>query len=210
MINDVGFRLKLDIWYAAGGLAQAKGLRARSSPICTLSQNGHGAGIAAVASRDAVLFIQRVYRIFSLLRFHRFYSKSEFWVKLSEISQKKWMKMSGIEWNWVKLSKNELVFTQFDSISLNSTHFFAKFHLILLKIQISSRNDENAVNWKCGKPVVWRLLKSADFLAQIGRSLSEVWVGWMTLESTSSTASKLHTRSGRCKHRSRPAWKMGV
>ena len=44
---------------APGSLAQAKGLRTRNSPICTLSQNGYGAGIAAAASGDAALWRPR-------------------------------------------------------------------------------------------------------------------------------------------------------
>ena len=107
--------------------------------------------------------IQRVYRIFSLLRFHRFYSKSEFWVKLNEISRKnEWtlVEFSEIGSNWIKINWFLLNLTQFHSIPLMFTHFFAKFHSILLKIQISSKNDENAVNWKCGKPVVWTITKT--------------------------------------------------
>ena len=105
-------------------------------------------------------FIQRVYRIFSLLRFHRFYSKSEFWVKLSEISRKnewKLVELSEIESNWIKNNSFLLNLTKFHSIPLIFTNYFAKFHSILLEIPISSKNDENAVNWKCGKPVVWNL-----------------------------------------------------
>ena len=77
-------------------------------------------------------FIQRVYRIFSLLRFHRFYSKSEFWVKLSEISRKNewtWVELSEIESNWIKINWFLLNLTQFHSISLMFTRLVRKISL---------------------------------------------------------------------------------
>ena len=52
---------------------------------------------------------------------------------------KKWVNMSGIEWTWIKLSKNQFIFTQFDPISLNSTHF----HLFFRELSLNFTRNSN-------------------------------------------------------------------
>ena len=47
---------------------------------------------------------------------------------------------------------------QFGSILLNFTIFSRMFTQFYSEFQISSKNDEKPVNWKCSKPLAWRKL----------------------------------------------------